>query len=171
MPKKSKPKSTTKGEITPWSPEDYAREIDRAMTDFSRRLDSSFMYPFSFNWSLPRWRSFMLPETRRAYADLIDSGNEYRVHAEVPGIPKEKLNIAVTPREIVIEGEAETKIDENKEGFVRRERSHSKIERSIAFPEEVIPEKAEATVKDGILEVKVPKKLPTETKVHKVQVK
>jgi HSP20 family protein len=171
MAKKNKPKSTVKGEITPWSPEDYSREIDRAMNDFSRRLDSSFLYPFGFNWPAPRWKSFVLPESRRAFADLIDAGNEYRVHVEVPGIPKEKLGISVTPREIMIEGTAETNIDENKEGYVRRERTHSKIERTIAFPEEVLPEKAEATVKDGILEVRVPKKSPTEAKVHKVQVK
>ncbi len=172
MPKKTKPsKIPTRREITLWNPEDYAREVDRVITDFSKRLDSSFLYPFGASWFPPRWRSFQLPETRRAFADLIDAGNEYRVHAEVPGVPREKLNISVTPREIMIEGEAETKIDESKEGYVHRERTHAKIQRALTFPEEVVPEKADATVKDGVLEVRVPKKAPSERRLHKVQVK
>ncbi len=121
---------------------------------------------------MPRWwRSFELPETRRAFADLIDAGKEYRVRAEVPGIPKDKLNISVTPRGVKIEGEAETNIDEEKEGYVHKERTWSKIRREVAFPEEVIPERADAVVKDGVLELTVPKKNPTEVKSHKVQVK
>lgn len=154
-----------------WSPDDYAREIDRVFADFTKRLDSSFAHPFESNWLAPRWRAFEFPDTRRAFADLIDSGTEYRVRAEVPGIPKEKLNITVTPKDIKIEGEAETAIDEKNEGFVHRERTYSKVKRSIAFPEEVIPEKADATVTNGLLEVKIPKKTPTETKTHKIQVK
>jgi hypothetical protein len=55
--------------------------------------------------------------------------------------------------------------------FVRRERTYSRIHRSLAFPEEVIPDRAEATLKDGLLEVRIPKKTPTEVKKHKVEIK
>lgn len=160
-----------KGEIAVWAPDEYAREIDRVISDFERRFEHSLRSPFGGSWIVPRWRPFELPETRHAFADLIDSGNEYRVRAEVPGIPKEKLNISVTPRDIKIEGEAETNIDEKKEGFVHRERTYSKVKRNLVFPEEVVAEKADATVKDGILEVVIPKKTPTESKVHKIQVR
>jgi HSP20 family molecular chaperone IbpA len=138
----------------------------------------SFNRPFGWppmvsgGWLGPRWwRSFEFPETRRAFADLIDTGKEYRVHAEVPGIPKEKLNISVNSRGIKIEGEAEKTIDEEREGYVHKERTWSKVKRELAFPEEVIPEKADAQVKDGVLEVIVPKKNPTEMKTHKVTVR
>jgi len=117
------------------------------------------------------WRSFELPETRRAFADLIDTGKEYRVHVEVPGIPKDKLNISVTPHGAKIEGEAEANIDEEKEGFVHKERTWSKVRREVSFPEAVVPDQADAVVKDGVLELTVPKKSPTEIKRHKVQVR
>jgi HSP20 family molecular chaperone IbpA len=42
------------------------------------------------------------------------------------------------------------------------------VRREIAFPEDVIAEKTEATVKDEVLEVRLPKKVPSETKTHKV---
>jgi len=148
--------------------------MDRIISDLERRFERPlFMQPFGNSWQLPRWwRSFGdFPATRHAFADLIDSGNEFIVRAEVPGIPKEKINISVMPKEIKIEGEAETDIDESKEGFVHRERTYSSIKKDLPFPEEVIPEKADATVKDGILEVKIPKKNPTEIKIQKIQVK
>ena len=120
----------------------------------------------------PRWwRSFEFPETRRPFADLIDAGKEYRLHVEVPGIPKEKLDISVTSRGAKIEGEAETNVDQEKEGYVQKERTWSKVRREVSFPEEVIPDQADAVVKDGVLELKVPKKNPTEVKSHKVQVR
>jgi len=173
LPKKNKVEkdSNKNNPIAVWSPDDYAREMDRVFSDFERRMEKSFPGSLGGGLTFPRWRSFELPEVRRPFADLIDAGTEYRARVEVPGIPKEKLNISVTPKEIKIEGEAESNFDEKKEGFVRRERTYSKVKREMAFPEDVIAEKAEATVKDGILEVRVPKKVPSETKTHRVQVK
>jgi len=168
MAKKDKAKNS---DIAVWSPDEYAREMDRVFSDFERRMERSLPGTFGGGFPFPGWRSFELPEVRRPFVDLIDAGSEYRARVEVPGIPKEKLNISVTPREMKIEGEAESNIDEKKEGYVRRERSYSKVRRELSFPEQVIAEKADATVKDGVLEVRVPKKVPSETKTHKVQVK
>lgn len=171
MAKKKNQKKQDERSLAVWAPDDYSRQMDRVFSDFERRMEQSFGGPFGGSWLLPRWRGFEFPEARRAFADLIDTGKEYKVRAEVPGIPKEKLNISVTPREIKIEGEAESNIDEKKEGFVRRERTYSKIKRDMPFPEEVVADQAKASVKDGILEVTVPKRVPTEAKTHKVEVK
>ena len=156
------------GEIAPWHTTDYLQEMDRMFRDFSRGF-GSMLAPIG-PW-MRSWSPFQLPDVREPSTDLVDSGKEYRVHAEIPGISKENLNITVAARGIEIEGEAKTDIEEEKEGFVRRERSYSKVHRSLPFPEEVIPEKAEATLKDGLLEVRVPKKTPTEVKKHKVEIK
>lgn len=161
---KNEPKST---EIAPWRPDPLVTDLDRFFDDFR-----AFESPFAGGWLAPRRRLLQaLSEIRHPYADLIDSGHEFRVVAEVPGIPKEKLDITVTERSIKIEGEAKTDIKEEKEGYVRRERAYSKVSRTLAFPEPVIPGKAEATVNNGLLEVRVPKKAPTKTTGHKVAVK
>ena len=173
MPSKKEEESKRrKSDIVARTPERELSDMDRMFSDYFRRFENNWPSLFQGGLFGPRWwRSFELPETRRAFADLIDAGNEYHVRAEVPGIPKEKLNISVTPRGIKIEGEAETKIDEDKEGYVHKERTWSKIRRELAFPEEVLADQAEAEVKNGVLEVKVPKKSPTEVKVHRIQVK
>jgi HSP20 family molecular chaperone IbpA len=160
--------------ITPWRAEDYLGQMDRMFEAFEARFEGA-LNRFSgqgFPGFLGQGRRWLeLPEIRHPSADLVDSGKEYRVIAEVPGIPKEKLDITVTDREIKIEGEAKTDLHEEKEGFVRRERGYSRISRRMAFPEPVVAERAEASLNDGVLEVKVPKKAPATFTRRKVEVK
>ncbi len=162
----------TKGEIMPRHPPEYGQEMDRWFRDLRRGFDDMFA-SLGAGWELmrPRVPWLEMPDVRHARYDLIDSGNEFCVRAEVPGIAKENLKVNVTGRGVEIEGEAKTDIQEGNEGFVRRERGYSKIQRSLSFPEEVIPEKTEATLKDGVLEIKVPKKTPTQVKKHRVEIK
>jgi len=158
--------------ITPLRPEDYVNSMDRMFGDFESRFER-LLAPFpAGGWFAPGRRRWLeMPDVRLPYADLIDSGKEYRVFAEVPGIPREKLDITVTDRDIKIEGEAKTDLHEEKEGFVRQERGYSRISRRLAFPEPVVAEKAEASLNNGVLEVKVPKKAPTTFTRRKVAVK
>jgi len=158
--------------IRPWRPEGYDDSMDRMFRDFESRFDR-LLAPFpAGGWFGPGRRRWLeMPDVRLPYADLIDSGKEYRVIAEVPGIPKDKLDITVTDREIKIEGEAQTDLHEEEEGFVRQERGYSRISRRLAFPEPVVAEKAEASLNNGVLEVKVPKKAPTTFTRRKIAVK
>jgi len=110
--------------------------------------------------------------SREMYSDLVDEGNKYVIHAEVPGIPRDKIDVTVTKDGIEISGEIGAEKEEQDKNFVVRERSYSSIYKTLSFPEEVIPDKAECRVKDGLLEVSIPKKAPTpEVKKHKVEVK
>lgn len=161
------------GAITRGAQDDLLGSMDRMFKDFESRFEG-LLAPFPMGgWMGPgprRWFSSMR-DVRHAFADLIDSGKEFRVVAEVPGIPKEKLEITVTDRELRIEGQAETDVHEEREGFLRRERGYSRVSRVVAFPEPVLSEKAEASLANGILEVRVPKQTATEFKKHKIQVK
>ena len=171
--KKKKLKSRKNRELAVRESEgSFPSNVDRMFEEYARNLNRSWPSVFQGGFFGPRWwRSFELPETRRAFADLIDAGKEYRLRVEVPGIPKDNLNISVTSRGAKIEGENETTIDQDKEGYVQKERTWSKVRREVTFPEEVIADQADAIVKDGVLELTVPKKAPTEVKSHKVQVK
>jgi len=141
--------------------------FEDTLEDFRRRFQENIWMPWEwaiepYNVELPR---------RAAYSDLIDEGNRFLVRAEVPGIPKDKINVTATKDGIEISGETDAE-NEEKENFIVRERSYSSVYKSLTFPEEVIPEKAECKIKDGILEVSIPKKTPTpEVKKHKIEVK
>jgi HSP20 family molecular chaperone IbpA len=144
--------------------------FDDLLDDFNRRFRESIISaPWDWEPIEPYTAEF---PAREAFADLRDAGDKFVVHAEVPGIPKDKIDITVTKDDVEISGEAGTEKEEKKKGYVFRERGHSSFYKRIAFPEEVVPDKAQSTVKDGVLEVDVPKKTPTpEPKKHKVAVK
>jgi len=142
--------------------------LDTTLDDFRRNFIENIFNPLLFtNESY----AVELP-IRETYSDLVDEGNKFVVRAEVPGIPRDKIEVMVTKDGIEISGETDTETEEKEKNFVVRERSYSSIYKNLAFPEEVIPDKAECKVKDGILEVVIPKKTPTpEVKKHKVEVK
>jgi HSP20 family protein len=143
--------------------------FDDLLDDFNRRFRESIWAP----WEWEPLEAYVTEfPAREAFADLVDNGDKFVVSAEVPGIPKDKIDVNVTKDDVEISGEAGTEKEEKKKGYVFRERGYSSFYKRIVFPEEVVPEKAESTVKDGVLEVDVPKKTPTaEPKKHKVAVK
>jgi HSP20 family protein len=143
--------------------------FDDVLEDFRRRFRESLWTPWEWAAIEPYRVEFPI---REAYSDLVDEGNTFLVRAEVPGIPKDKIDITVTKDGIEISGETSGEQKETETAFVVRERRYSSIYKSLTFPEEVIPEKADARLKDGVLEVSIPKKTPTPpAKKHKVEVK
>ncbi len=103
--------------------------------------------------------------------DLIDTGREYLVRADLPGVSKDDVELRATPDGIEIKAESKRQREEKEKGYYYRERSYSALQRTLPFPEEVLPDQAEASLKDGLLEVRIPKREPTpEKKPVKVRV-
>ena len=152
---------------TIWNPYDFFENFNRFFLED----------PWSSMWwrrgiPLINWPERWLDrDTKIPTLDLIDTGDKYKIVAEVPGVLKENIDINITEKSINICGETITETEEENEGYLRRERGYSTICRDMQFPEEVNPDKAEATLKNGILEVKVSKKKSTKIKGRKISVK
>jgi HSP20 family protein len=121
-------------------------------------------------WMKPWWAHRMLNQPTDLFSekrmklipiDLMDTGEGYQIIAELPGVNKKDIDVKVTSHTISICGETETTIRKDTEGYVRRERGYSSLCRYLRFPEDVNPDKAEAVLTDGILQVNVSKKTPT----------
>jgi HSP20 family protein len=107
-----------------------------------------------------------------ATVDLVDEGNRFVVKAELPGVAKDKIDVSLTNSGIEISAETDVEKESKEKNFVVRERVYSQIYKQLSFPEEVIPEKAESTYRNGLLEVCIPKKtISPAPKKHKVPVK
>ncbi len=147
------------------SPYEWFEEMDRWFDDLRRSFFSRWgLAPLSI------WPGERLA-IRQPLVDLVDNGREFLVRAELPGVAKEDVDLQVTPDGVEIRAETGKQREEKDTDYYYRERTYSTIHRVLAFPEEVIPDQAEATLKDGLLEVRVPKKEPTpERKAVKVRV-
>ncbi len=143
------------------------------LTTFDDLVDNfrkNFIESIAFPWN---WVSLepVVP-VREATVDLVDEGNKFVVHAELPGVAKDKIDVSLTKDGIEISAETDVERENKEKNFVVRERLYSHVYKQLSFPEEVIPEKAESTFRDGLLEVNVPKKtIAPPPKKHKVTVK
>src|SRR5208337_1228115 len=140
--------------------------FDDLMDDFRKNFIESIAFPFEWISLEP-----VVP-VREATVDLVDEGNKFVVHAEMPGVSKDKIDVALTTDGIEISAETDVETEDTEKNFVVRERVYSHIYKQLSFPEEVIPEKAESTFRNGLLEVSIPKKtIAPAPKKHKVAVK
>ena len=146
-----------------WSPLGMLEEMDKMFDDLRSGFENYLAVPGSFGATA----------LRAPAVDLIDAGNEYKLHAEIPGIKKEDINLEVGEEELEISAETkeEKKEEDEKKGYIRRERRYSKFYRRIPLPQPVDSEKVEAELKDGVLTVRLPKISPPEKKTKKVGVK
>jgi HSP20 family protein len=145
--------------------------FDGLMESFRNNFVESIAYPW--NW-ISLEPVVPITPVREATVDLVDEGNRFVVHAELPGVAKDKIDVMLTKDGIEISAETDVEtVDKAKNfDFVVRERVYSHVYKQLPFPEEVIPEEAESTFRDGLLSVYIPKKtvLPAPKK-HKVAVK
>jgi HSP20 family protein len=137
------------------------RDMDRLFEDFRSEWENAFMYPSATAKDI----------VRQPLVDLADTGKEYVVKAELPGVSKEDLNVEVSENNIEISAESKEEKKEEAKGYIRRERRYASFYRSVPLPEDVLPDKADAELKEGVLTVTLPKASAPEKKVKKVPLK
>jgi HSP20 family protein len=86
-----------------------------------------------------------------------EADDTLEIKAEVPGFNEKELSIHVEPSRLVITGKRETKKDETKGKTIYSETCADEIMRVIDLPAEVETEKVTATLKNGVLELRLPK--------------
>ncbi|MFC5511902.1 Hsp20/alpha crystallin family protein [Massilia jejuensis] len=91
--------------------------------------------------------------------DMSESDQAYEIQAEMPGVEKQDLKVAVDHQRVTIEGECR-KANERREGenVVYSERSARKFMRSFTLPTEVDDASAQARLENGVLHLTLPKK-------------
>ncbi|MFA5033310.1 MAG: Hsp20/alpha crystallin family protein [bacterium] len=124
-----------------------------------------------FREELPtRWDKLFGGEGYLA-CDLIDKEDHLLLRAEVPGLKKENLEISASEDSVTIKGERKQASEEKGENYYRVERKFGTFLRTIGLPVEIKPDMIDATLKDGILEIKMPKKEIKKSKKVQIIVK
>ena len=101
--------------------------------------------------------------------DLIDKENAVIVKMDVPGVTKDKIDIALHGDVLTVKAETREEKEEKDENYIRRERYYSALERSVHIPVKVNADKIKASIKDGILTVELPKEEEKKAKKIKIE--
>lgn len=127
-------------------------EIDRLFDDF---LSSRAIARPSFLGRMIEPGSI---ESRAPRVDLVDRESELLVRAELPGVDKKDLDISLNDNVLTIKGQSRREETHEEKGeYYRREIAQSSFSRTIPLPSYVDSDKAQASFRDGILELTLPK--------------
>jgi HSP20 family protein len=125
--------------------ESRGRALGRDLEDWLR-AESEFLHP--------------------VHLDLAESGNAFTVRAEVPGFSAKELEVGVEPHRLTISGKRESSDERTSKKMIQKEQCSNQIYRAIDLPVEVDTSKVTATLKNGVLELSMPKA----AKAKKVQI-
>ena len=89
--------------------------------------------------------------------DIKEEDNRYVIRADIPGVKPEDIEVTMENGVLTIRGERRFEETEEKENFKRIERSHGLFYRRFSLPDNTDAEAIQATGKDGVLEVVIPK--------------
>lgn len=101
--------------------------------------------------------------------DIFDKGNDVVIHAELPGMKKDDIDVRVENNLLTIRGKKERKEEVKEQGYYRSERSYGTFSRSFSLPTTVAVGKIGAEYRDGVLTLTLPK--ADEAKPRHIEVK
>ena len=110
-----------------------------------------------------------LAETATPFIDIKEKEGELIVNADMPGVEKEDITINIRGDTLEISAEKKMEKEEKEEGYIRRERRYTKFYRAVPLPAKVNKDTVKASLKNGVLQIELPKL--AEEEVKKIEVK
>jgi HSP20 family protein len=144
----------------PYSP---FEEMEHLFDDFFQRR---FFAP-SF---MPRLKFPEFANTSTSI-DMFEDGTDLVIKADLPGMKKEEISIEFNNDVITISGEKKSEEKTERKDYFRVERSFGSFVRKLRLPVDVQVDKVNASFKDGVLEVRMPKSLSDKPNTRKITVK
>jgi HSP20 family protein len=144
-------------DLIQWKP---FREVSRLRSEMDRLWDEYF--------GTGR-RAFRMEEAWLPAVDISETGDKITVKAEIPGMEAKDIEISMVGDTLTIKGEKKAETEEKDENYHMVERSYGSFSRAVKLPAVVDAEKVEATYKNGVLTVVLPKK--EEVKPKAIEIK
>ena len=116
--------------------------------DMNRMVDQFFRGGHGEEAKVSMWRPSV---------DIYETDNAWVIKAELPGVSKDDVSIDVHQNRLTLRGQRKHETDVKDEHYHRVERSYGSFQRSFTLPATVDAEKAEASFKDGVLELRLPR--------------
>lgn len=140
-------------------------------------------------WFDDVWRSFGMPASARlaratssgfdrssgvkgmpGNLDISGNGNAYEVAVDLPGYAEDDVSIELIGNTLTIKGEKDEKTESKDKQYYRIERSVGSIQRTLSLPEDASTEGIEAVLKNGLLNIHIPRKALPKSDVKKIDI-
>lgn len=144
--------------LHPKSPSMFMEEIDELMNKLEKRAYELFEWRGREDGrDLEDWFKAESELFKPVPLQISEKEDRLIVRAEVPGFKADELEISLEPALLTIKGSQKREIEKKDKKELYSETREKEIFRRIPLPVNVLPDGAEATLKDGVLEIRVPK--------------
>jgi len=103
--------------------------------------------------------------------NVIENENSFQIDVAAPGFERNELKVTIENNLLTISSIATDKEQNKKEKYLKKEYAASSFSRSFELPDNVEADKTEASHKNGILSISIPKKAKVEIPVQEIEVK
>lgn len=149
--------------LIPWR----KTEMERPFVSLQREMNRLFEDFFSRDYFVEPFRG--IGEWRPAL-DVAETDSAVIVKAELPGVEPKDVEVSLSGDVLLVKGEKKEEKEEKTKSFHRVERHYGSFERAVRLPSPVKPNEVEATFKNGVLTVTLPKAEEAKTKSVKIKV-
>jgi HSP20 family protein len=101
--------------------------------------------------------------------DVAEQDDQFTVKAELPGLKNDEIDISVQDNTLVISGEKKFEREDEKDNYYHVERRYGSFRRAVSLPASVDANKVEASYRDGVLSITLPKS--EQSKAKRITVK
>ncbi|MDH5552298.1 MAG: Hsp20/alpha crystallin family protein [Nitrosomonas sp.] len=102
--------------------------------------------------------------------DIKEEANKFVIHADIPGVKPEEINVSMEDGVLTIKGEKKTEAKTDEEGYKRIERTYGSFYRRFSLPDTANADAISAQSKNGVLEIIIPKREAVQPKKIEVSV-
>jgi HSP20 family protein len=156
------------GETAEWRPLAHLqREIDRLFDDFGRWRRPVGRTVFDVE---PFWHG-ELTFGKAPAVDIAEREKDYEITAELPGMDEKNVDVKFADGVLTIKGEKREEKEEKKKNYYLSERRYGAFQRSFQVPDGVEADKIEASFKDGVLTVVLPKSAEAQKSEKKITIR
>jgi HSP20 family protein len=142
------------------------------LDNLKSEMDHWFDDYFSRGSDLKKSEGFFKDRDLENYpaVDIMEKDGKYIVHAELPGVKKDDIQVEYNNGYVTIKGEKKFEHEEKKKDFHRIERSYGSFSRMFEIPSEIKEEGIKAEYKNGVLELSLPMKDPAKSTARKIKI-
>ncbi len=167
MPETKPNRSTTPSSSSLQRREAGAANPFALMDQMAEEIDRTFDRVFR-GWGIARRHEGGIWSPR---VEAFQEGDRFIVRADLPGLKKDDVQVEVSDGALAIHGERREEREENREGYYHSEREYGQFYRTIPLPDGVISDSAQASFKDGVLEVSMQAAPAEATRGRRLEIK
>lgn len=149
--------------LIPWKARGTELDLFDNLEDFQREMNRLF--------DLKLHRAGNDVKMWAPLVDIVDEKDQIRVRADIPGMKREDIEVNLENDMLTIRGEKREEKETKDKDMVRSERYYGSFHRTFGLPVSVDASKVNASYKEGVLEIILPKKEGAKPKQIKVEVK